>query len=312
MAWALRGTVYYMAGITRSNNVAAFDFDHTLAQSDSGLVFMRTPNDWVPTVELADFSRIFGKLVADNWTIVVFTNQLENNPAFTQQALARIHNFFNDYHIRDLNINPHIYVSIANDQYRKPNRGMWDLFLNDIRLIPTEASFYCGDAFGPASDNPLYQWADYDLRFAEACNIAYYTPDEILETFYSPTVPEPIILLIMAAHESQYRYYVNDLKIFNPNYYETNLEGVGRGAIVVGERLATRAGRRRAYHIIPKEYHRYVKILMFTRPIRPFLTEKEFKDADMQIRGYANALDVHPNFLSKVETGEPFPIYRIN
>lgn len=51
MDWQLRdNSVYTYMGQNNGNHVAAFDFDNTLAWSDSGLIFMRTEHDWVSTV----------------------------------------------------------------------------------------------------------------------------------------------------------------------------------------------------------------------------------------------------------------------
>lgn len=316
MAWQLRDTVYYKTGITHGAHVAAFDFDHTLTQSDSGLIFMRTENDWTPTTNGQKLVQIFRQLTRDNWTIVIFTNQLQNDPEFTRKALVRIRLFLLSLNLLN---DIYVYVSIADDNFRKPRRGMWDMFLDDTGLIPTSASFYCGDAFGQTAVNPLYRWATFDFQFAENCRLAYYTPEEILGTFTPLTfTTQPRVLLIMAAHESQYRDYVNQL-LADPNYVETNLTQAvqqleqGRTVIVTGERFANRGGRRRAMHIIPKQYHANTFVLMFTRPIRPFLTEQEFQTADYGIRGYANALDVHPQFNDTLLVqGEPFQIIRIN
>lgn len=318
MAWQLHGSVYFYPGSIRSTRVAAFDFDHTLAWSDSGLVFMRTENDWVPTTNT--LINIFAKLIRDDWTVVIFANQLENNPGFTKKALTRMNNFFSKLSNNFAHVAPFMYVAIRDDEYRKPNRGMWEMFLNDTQLTPSGESFYCGDAFAIDANNPLYRWGTYDFNFANNCNLAYYTPEEILGTYIPPVLERMFrVYLIMAAHNSQYDDFVTALLRNDPNFVISGLESVndhlsqGNNPIVVGERFAKFAGRRRAMHMINRQYHGQVVVLMFTRPVRPFINQADITRVDNEIRGYANALDVHPQFNAIYTTrNEPFPIVRIN
>lgn len=247
---------------------------------------------------------------------------MENNPAFTRSALDRMRNFINELQNQGgFLFEPYVYIAIRDDQNRKPNVGMWNMFIRDTNIVPSAASFYCGDASGNLSPNPLYQWADFDSTFARNIGLAFYTPDEILGEYEVPIRPENSrVLLVMAAHESQYREYIDDLKANNVEFEESGLNGVedildrGNSVIVVGERFATRAGRRRAMHLIPRQHHRNTSVLMFTRPIKPFISDTEYRAADLAIRGYANALDVHPNLKSIIPARgtEPFQIARIN
>lgn len=325
MDWQRLNTVYYIPGTVQSKNIAAFDFDGTLAWSDSGLVFMRTEDDWVPTTGTNQLIQTLLKLIQTNWTIAIFTNLLDTNPEFTRRSLERIKNFFTQVKTRfAVPFKPFIYVSTANDYYRKPNLGMWDMFTTDAGIAPSPASFYCGDAFGPQSDNLLYRWSDYDLRFAEACGIGYHTPEEILGTYESISpIDRYKVLLVMAADEVQYRAYIDNLIANDPTYVESDLAFAaqlltdGRKVIVTGERFATGAGRRRALYSIPRKYQVDAVFLMFTRPIRPFLQRIEETPA---IRGYANALDVHPQLHYTIpkdpnmgpQNIAPFKIIRIN
>lgn len=331
MEWQLRNnSVYFVHGTVYGNKVAAFDFDQTLAWSDSGLTFMRTVQDWVPTTDPTSLLNLIIDLVSNNWTFVILTNQLERDPKFTQTALARIRSFIEKLvempELRRLArpFHPFVYVSIREDNYRKPRRGMWDMFLEDTGLIPSEASFYCGDAQGPDATNPLYRWGNYDVQFAQACGLAYYNPEEILGVFSIP-LPRTQVILVMAAHPVQYNDHITNLLAEDPSYIQTSLTEAeaalnqGRNVIITGERLATLAGRRRVMHLLPERYRRNTVIYMFTRPIAPFLTPQEAKAADLTIRGYANALDMHPGFKTHITAiattrtaGEPFRIVRVN
>lgn len=317
MNWQLVDTVYTRPGTVNSGNIAAFDFDNTLAWSDSGLIFMRTANDWVPTVASVDLISFLQSLTKDAWTIVIFTNQLQNDPEFTRKSLERIDNFILQLQGQVENFHPHVYVSIANDGYRKPARGMWVMFARTLPLAISTASFYCGDAAGATHQNPLYWWADFDSAFARNTGLTFYTPDELFGSFTNHyELDNYHVLLLMAAHESQYDRFIQD----NPKFTRVMLDQAanvlrrGYKVIVAGERFATLAGRRRAMHLIPKEYHPQTAFLMFTQPIKPFVTDQGYRDADNAIRGYANALDVHPNLRDIIMPAgqEPFPIIRMN
>lgn len=205
---------------------------------------MRTQDDWVPTVNNSKIIKFFNNLVRNDWTIVIFSNQLERNPRFTQDALIRLRNFIDAIKDDIPQFDPFVYIAIREDNYRKPDRGMWDLFLEDIKIAPNTASFYCGDAYGPDATNPLYRWADFDRGFAMNCNMDYYTPDEILGVYESSLIVNPIIhkvFLIMAAHSSQYDDYINEIIHDHPEYVVSDLQNTrenlenGNNVIIVGE-----------------------------------------------------------------------------
>jgi DNA 3'-phosphatase len=260
--------------------------------------------------------------------VVILINQLERDPAFTKTSLDRIDNFVAKL-FDDPKWQPYIYVSTADDNYRKPNIGMWEIFLQDASMIgkdfkPSEASFYCGDAVGPNAQNPIYRWSNIDILFAQNCQLSFYNPDELIGPYVPPDINPQThkILLIMAADPSQYEDFIQNL----PQYqrFQTINEALpsmknNQQVIITGERLATQAGRRRMIYLIPKELQINTYILMFTRPIKPFVTDQQYRNADMTIRGYANALDFHPsqNYPFELEEKfqprtEPFPILRIN
>lgn len=123
---------------------------------------------------------------------------------------------------------PYVYVAIRDDVNRKPNIGMWNVFIRDTNIVPSIASFYCGDASGAGDKNNLYQWADCDLTFATNIGLAFYTPDELLGEYTVHVDPRNArVILVMAAHESQYGSYIDELKNNNPEFIESNLENVG-------------------------------------------------------------------------------------
>jgi hypothetical protein len=123
----------------------------------------------------------------------------------------------------------------------------------------------------------------------------------------------------MAAHASQYAEYLTSLRQQYPIYHVVNKIEDARPyinsrqpVIITGERLAALPGRNRMKYFIPNNLHGDTFIFMFTRPIKPFLTDPQYQNVDLQIRGYANALDYHPNQYDIKMNEVPFVIYRIN
>ena len=298
-------SVWWSEGNRAGNNVAAFDLENTFIWSDSGLIYMRTEDDWVPTANADKIGDVLRQLIADAWTIVIFTNQQEINKEYTEISKRRITAFINKLkETYNLNFDPWIFMAIRNDEYRKPNRRMWDIFTNLSGLRPSAASFYCGDAIGPADPNPLYRWSDHDSKFARNCDLAIYNPEEILGTYTPEDITQYDILFIMAADVSQYAEFVAGL---GQEYVIRKLENVqdtlkhGYKVIVTGERFANAAGRRRIAKYITREQQQRAVFLIFTRPIKPFVINWE-KIANI-IPGYANALDIH----LKLDSNQLFP-----
>ncbi len=290
--WYRTGT---MADIPTRNKVAAFDLENTLIWSDAGLPYTRTTYDWVPTTNYDKLTKELGSLIRDGWTIALFSNRLEDNPRHTARTLERISNFVDIIKIEQPQFNPFIYLAIRDDRNRKPQIGMWNLFYSHTGIIPSPASFYCGDAIGPTDPNPLYQWSSHDTDFAEAIGLAVYTPDEILGVF-EPTIDISAynILFIMAADESQYRDFIAELT----EDYEVgrldNLRAItnrNKKAVIVGERLATTAGRARLRNFLSRNQLETAAFLLFTRPVKPFAANWH-RIANV-VTGYANALDIH-------------------
>ena len=294
--------VWYKPGTIASNKIAAFDLENTLIWSDSGLIYMRTAEDWVPTTNVDVLAKLLTQLITDRWTIVIFTNQQENDPLYTATSLARINNFLtrvNRLLPQGTSFAPFVYVAIRNDNNRKPNNGMWSLFMQQAQLTTiSPASFYCGDAIGPTETNPLYRWSNHDTEFARACNLTIYNPSEILGT-YTPNINILIyrVLFIIAADESQYRDFVNSLPVQYKKVKTltdvTPTIAAGFSPVVTGERFATTAGRARVRHFLEAALLNNSAFLLFTRPVKPFATN--YNKVANVITGYANVLDVHLN-----------------
>ena len=145
------------------STIAAFDLDYTLIKPKSGKKFPVDKNDWewmYPTVpeKLKEYYE-------NKYTIVIFTNQ---------KKLKNVDDFiYKIQMIQDkLSIPINIFISLENNNYRKPCTGMYDELLNLINIDMTK-SFYCGDAAGRKND-----FSNSDRLFAHNCNLKFILPED--------------------------------------------------------------------------------------------------------------------------------------
>jgi DNA 3'-phosphatase len=341
MTWqSHENRVSYRLGLVRSDKIAAFDLDQTLIWPDNGYNYRDEQFNWVPTTSPDTLISVLTNLIRDDWTVVIFTVASIQEDRTTPKY--RIGDFIR--HVRDriparYDFQPFVYMSLYAGEYLRPNRGLWDLFLQHSRLTPSPASFYCGDQAGTHSPLPMYQHSDVDYQFAQTIGVAYYTPDEILGVYEPPMIDftNIRIIVLMANDSSQYdRYLLNLDEVLGPNPVYTydlayphtvgqDLQNPGRGVILfelyghnqLGNRFETLASRRRLSEIIPAQYHHQTVIFMFTQPV-PGRVELEGPDVRRELTNYAQNLNIRPNLATDIPAGtggaggEPFRIIRIN
>ena len=63
------------------------------------------------------------------------------------------------------------FYAISDDKYRKPMRGMYDLFRS---LVDKKVVYYCGDAAGRKKDFSIS-----DLYFANNIGVKFKLPEEV-------------------------------------------------------------------------------------------------------------------------------------
>lgn len=163
MKWTENDEYISYTGPYESNKIAAFDLDSTLV--------MRTKfgHEWTPLKNVYD---ILNKLAKKNFVIVIFTNQsgMSTNKSYDSGVWRS--NFLK--FSKNIECDVHIFAAKKHDRYRKPNIGMWSMFINTKELH--EKSFYCGDASCVVSDH-----SDSDRKFAMNIGINFYVPGEIFE-----------------------------------------------------------------------------------------------------------------------------------
>lgn len=156
---------YLSNGMQSTGHIAAFDLDWTLVRTFQN-EFHINPTDITP---LPNRINILRKLKNEGYTIVIFTNQKSTGKRIPINK-ARIEHFVNM--IPDIPVIVFMATGPEDDQYRKPNQGMYDI-LKRI-LNPIKSIFYVGNEAGRPTDKN-----DSDRQFALNGGMKFYTPEEI-------------------------------------------------------------------------------------------------------------------------------------
>jgi DNA 3'-phosphatase len=145
------------------NKIAAFDLDNTLITTRNG-GFRKSADDLILMPNVIPVLKHF---IATGYTIAIFTNQLSKSE---DQKLLNYNRVINAVNL--INLPMMVFMSTANDQYRKPNTGMW---FELLRFAPSiNNGFFVGDALGRPGDH-----SDSDLKFAQAIGMQSYSPEQI-------------------------------------------------------------------------------------------------------------------------------------
>lgn len=178
---------------TQSVRVAAFDMDHTLIKSKSGLKFGRGPHDWT---WLDDRIPDALATLEEDYVVVIFTNQatvIIGSDSKSYNNLKTKVNKVVPILSRKTNRDIHLFAAAGRPgakrrfgkvvssealhlKTRKPNPGMWEHFERHFPKIDKEQSFFVGDSAGRPGDP-----SDADLGFARAVGLRFLTPEEFLK-----------------------------------------------------------------------------------------------------------------------------------
>lgn len=178
------------------NYIFALDLDNTLTYHEKTLYVKHSDDIHL----LPNRYDILQKIFKLGYTIVVFTNQSTMN---STTAIKRMQTF-----LEQVNLPIYVFASLKKDKYRKPDIGMWELFLCKSRLKPKKI-YFSGDASGREFD-----FADSDKIFAKNINATIFTPEEIFGEFDPQTVPkrEKEVVLFVGAPGS------NKSTLYNQKY----------------------------------------------------------------------------------------------
>ena len=109
------------------------------------------------------------------WHMVIFTNRgdakSEKMKELTRQKIDKV--------VAGLGIEIDVFVATAKDSNRKPDDGMFKLFLK-LRIGQKKkyAGYMVGDAEGPDSPYPEYRRSNDDKGFAEKTGLVFMRPIE--------------------------------------------------------------------------------------------------------------------------------------
>jgi DNA 3'-phosphatase len=162
----ISGCAFFKGSIV-SNAVAAFDLDGTLVKAKQGKSASSGNWEWVsPRIP-----ELWEKL-SKKWTMVIFSNQKKYPGNWHPES--KVMKLLSEMKLAG---NPFVYLATGGKPYRKPENGMWKLFLEHSKIIPEEKSFFCGDAVGDDADREEYRWSDADIGFSINCDLNFYTPN---------------------------------------------------------------------------------------------------------------------------------------
>ncbi|KAL3681272.1 hypothetical protein R1sor_024228 [Riccia sorocarpa] len=178
--------IYEGDNVRPSEKIAAFDFDGTLVDTN---VARPGADAWkllYPTVpeKLAFFHH-------EGYKLVIFSNEANidrwsnKRQAAIDSKLGRLKGL-----MELAKVPMQVFIacgkSNANDIYRKPATGMWQLLeehFNAGRIIDKERSFYVGDAAGRKKDHSAA-----DLEFAKTLGLKFLLPEDV----FTITTPNPL------------------------------------------------------------------------------------------------------------------------
>ncbi len=145
--------------------IASFDLDGTIINCKGKNVFPKHEQDWKYTYLNVKTTL---QAVCKTHQIVIFTNQNWGSKIEKIQLFKRRF----EHVAKDLNIPITLFAALDNNKFRKPQTGMFELFLQQMH-IDKKHSFYVGDAAGRKND-----YNDTDRTFAINLNLTFHTPEE--------------------------------------------------------------------------------------------------------------------------------------
>ena len=183
--WKEEETVIYYVPekFNNAGHIAATDWVNTLISSIKGDSTPRTATDFVWTRD--GIPTFLNDLNSKGWTVTIFSNY--SNIQDKQILRDRFKNMVKS----GLNFYPFIFISLRQDRYSKPRAGMWDLFLRETKLQPSDikpTSWYTGDKAGELGLKPDRKVDATDYLFAQNIGLTFYDVEEVF-----PPQPQPVL-----------------------------------------------------------------------------------------------------------------------
>lgn len=160
--------LYVIEGTIDTENpvsIAGFDLDSTITRNTKSKI-AKDANSWA---FLPNRLETLQQYADNNYIIAIFTNQLSGG-TYRTTLINRLKNIHKE--LKHLNV--WIFASVARDNYRKQNIGMWEYLESIMSNIDRSTSFFCGDAANRPQDH-----SDADIKFAQNLGLTFYLPEEI-------------------------------------------------------------------------------------------------------------------------------------
>lgn len=166
------GTMYYYippeVNLPMVTKAVCFDLDWTLVRPLS----TKFPKNYSDNIIMPKRVQTLQKYISSGCTIVIFTNQKITRGATVSDKIKRMDDIISKFKMYKIPLV--IFMSIADDEYRKPNIGMYKFMYT---LMPNiKQGFYCGDAAGRPND-----FSNSDLEFAKNCGMSFFLPEDIFK-----------------------------------------------------------------------------------------------------------------------------------
>jgi bifunctional polynucleotide phosphatase/kinase len=220
MLKAITSSFYVHEGTYIGDKIFATDLDGTLIRTRKAR-FAKDEDDYA---FLPNRITTLKNYMEKGFTIAIFTNQKR----LPNIMVSRAKNILNDLLLEG--INPWLFVSTKDDEYRKPNIGMWEYFENNFgHKINYESTFYVGDAAGRPQDH-----SDADIKFAEKVGLKFYVPEEIFPN-NKVDIPNTQSMFIAVGNQGSGKttYYKNNLEPLG--WFHANQDKIGTHAKVLKE-----------------------------------------------------------------------------
>jgi bifunctional polynucleotide phosphatase/kinase len=163
-------TIYHKINNKECTKMAGFDLDFTIIKPKGNRRFPKDKNDWIILNEHIKPKLL--ELHQEKYRIVLFTNQggIAKGNTKLSDIIYKL-----DAVIKYLGIPIDYIISYGYDKYRKPKKGMFELYkkLSKKRIF-RKKSFYCGDAAGRKKD-----FNDSDKKFAKNIEVRFCIPEDI-------------------------------------------------------------------------------------------------------------------------------------
>lgn len=150
--------------------IAAFDMDHTLVTNKGPTPFTINADD---LILIPGRREKLKQLINEGYVIVVFSNQLAKTDSKRSLNIAKI-----SKDVELLNLPMIVFAAFGEDEYRKPNQGMWMKLDEMVPGIDYSQSFFSGDAAG-RENKDRRDFSDSDLQFAKGKGVKFFVPEEI-------------------------------------------------------------------------------------------------------------------------------------